>query len=118
MIRTLAFSVLTVALPWAAQAADATRVTFDHPAVAVARMSHDARIDPNTFIVQPPASVSWTVPASSKAAHANFDHPALAAGRLSREAHIDANSFLVQPPASVSWTVLPETKVVAAAQQR
>ena len=39
---------------------------FDHPAVAVARLSQHAGIDANTFLVQPPASVRWTVPAGDK----------------------------------------------------
>ena len=31
----------------------------EHPAVVVARQAREARIDPNTFIVQPPAGVTW-----------------------------------------------------------
>jgi hypothetical protein len=34
----------------------------DHPAVAVARLAKSPTIDANTYLVQPPASVRWTVP--------------------------------------------------------
>lgn len=57
-------------------------------------------VDPNTFIVQPPASVTWTVRS------ANHEHPAVVVAR--RRASIDANTFIVQPPARVSWTLQSE----------
>jgi hypothetical protein len=47
----------------------------DHPAVAVARRARagDGPLDPNTFIVQPPASTHWTQgPAPSAAALASL----------------------------------------------
>ena len=103
MIRTLAIAALALGTTLASQAAP-----FSHPAVATAGPS--IGIDANTFLVQPPASATWTVLASSKPAHANFDHPAVAVGRLSQHAGIDANTFLVQPPASVTWTVQPASK--------
>ena len=38
------------------------RANHEHPAVAQARLAREpAAIDPNTFLVQPPASVHWTV---------------------------------------------------------
>lgn len=35
----------------------------DHPAVAIARRARDGAdlVDPNTFLVQPPASTQWTM---------------------------------------------------------
>ena len=53
----------------AAQAADlkqGPRVTFDHPAVAVARLAPAASVNANTFLVQPPAMVTWTVQPETK----------------------------------------------------
>jgi hypothetical protein len=32
---------------------------FEHPAVLVARAAAKGNIDPNTFLVQPPATVTW-----------------------------------------------------------
>jgi len=60
MIRATALLALTLGTTVAAQAADATHANFDHPAVAVARMARTPVIDANTFLVQPPASVTWT----------------------------------------------------------
>ena len=34
---------------------------FEHPAIATYRAGQQPRIDPNTFIVQPPATTRWTV---------------------------------------------------------
>jgi hypothetical protein len=34
---------------------------YEHPAVVIARASQPSRIDANTFIVQPPTTVSWTL---------------------------------------------------------
>ena len=34
---------------------------FDHPAIAMRREASRHAIDPNTFIVQPPAHVEWTL---------------------------------------------------------
>ena len=36
------------------------RALGEHPAVLVARLASTRGIDSNTFIVQPPASVTWT----------------------------------------------------------
>ena len=33
----------------------------EHPAVAASREAQSAQVDPNLFIVQPPASVQWTL---------------------------------------------------------
>ena len=33
----------------------------EHPAVAQARLARAGAIDPNTFLVQPPAPVQWTL---------------------------------------------------------
>lgn len=67
MIRTFALAAAIFAIATASQAADtAPRTTFDHPAVAVARLSQAAPVDANTFLVQPPASVTWTVQPDAK----------------------------------------------------
>jgi hypothetical protein len=68
MIRTTAFAALSLfaAVSQAADAVPTVRTTFDHPAVAVARMNQTAHVDSNTFLVQPPASVSWTVQPEAK----------------------------------------------------
>jgi hypothetical protein len=54
----------------AAQADDVTpparHANGEHPAVLVARQVKT--IDPNTFLVQPPASVTWTVQPKAKLA--------------------------------------------------
>ena len=44
-------------------AGQAARVhaNFDHPALATYRAGQRPHTDPNTFIVQPPATTSWTV---------------------------------------------------------
>lgn len=34
---------------------------FDHPALATYRLGQQPHIDPNTFIVQPPATTTWIV---------------------------------------------------------
>ena len=69
MIRTLAFTTLSLFAATASLAADASkapRTTFDHPAIAVARLNATPHVDPNTFVVQPPASVTWTVQPEAK----------------------------------------------------
>jgi len=43
---------------------------FDHPALATYRLGQQPRIDPNTFIVQPPATTAWIVVAPQKLAAA------------------------------------------------
>lgn len=40
----------------------AGRANFEHPAVVVHRRAARPSIDPNTFIVQPPAQVEWRLP--------------------------------------------------------
>ncbi len=72
----------------------------EHPAVLVQRQA--AAIDPNTFIVQPPASVTWV------AGHANHEHPAVIVARLAAQGRgIDPNTFIVQPPATTAWVSTP-----------
>lgn len=68
MIRTTVFVALSLmaATSQATDAVPAVRTTFDHPAVAVARLNQVAHVDTNTFLVQPPASVSWTVQPEAK----------------------------------------------------
>jgi len=70
-----------------------------HPAVIV--KARAPGIDPNLFIVAPPASVTWVH------THANGEHPAVAVARRGPAAGVDANTFLVQPPATVTWTQGP-----------
>lgn len=94
-------------LAFAAQA-DAT---CTHPAMArAAHCSPSAGIDPNTFLVQPPATTRWL----ARGGHANADHPAVAVARLQRSAGVDPNTFLVQPPVAVNWTVETPATVLAA----
>lgn len=38
-----------------------THANADHPAVQVARLAAACGVDSNTFLVQPPASVAWTL---------------------------------------------------------
>ena len=78
--------------------------------LGAAQAADYSQIDPNTFIVQPPASVRWTVRS------ANSDHPAVIVAR--EKAAINANTFIVQPPASTSWTVQPEPLTRTVAQVR
>jgi len=74
-----------------------------HPAVQA--QARAAGIDPNLFIVQPPASVTWLRP------HSNGEHPAVLVARRGGSAStVDSNTFLVQPPAQVSWRVEPEAE--------
>jgi hypothetical protein len=61
MIRTLSIAVLTLLAAQGALAADKAHANFDHPAVATARLAQQAQVDANRFLVQPPASVTWTV---------------------------------------------------------
>ncbi|MBQ0932145.1 hypothetical protein KAK07_09910 [Ideonella sp. 4Y16] len=86
----------------AADPAAPAHANADHPAVAQQRLAAHASIDPNTFLVQPPASVHWTAaPAATQ--HAGGAHPAvIVAARTA--AGIDPNTFLVQPPATTAWT--------------
>jgi len=44
-----------------APAAAHKHANAEHPAVQVARLAAERGIDANTFLVQPPASVSWTL---------------------------------------------------------
>ncbi|HSI47304.1 MAG TPA: hypothetical protein VLA61_03470 [Ideonella sp.] len=72
MIRTPILAVtLTLLGSLAAHAAEegkqvAAHGNYDHPAIAVARMAKVRSIDPNTALVQPPASVTWTVQPEAK----------------------------------------------------
>lgn len=51
--------------PEAVQTAPAAPALGQHPAVLVARQAAQPRIDANAFLVQPPASVRWTLPADT-----------------------------------------------------
>lgn len=82
-----------------------------HPSMTRGATCAAAGIDPNTFLVQPPASTQWMV----RASHANGDHPAVVVARLQRVATVDANTFLVQPPVAVVWTVQQPVTLMAAA---
>ena len=69
MIRTFTLTTAILAVATASQAADTApvvRANFDQPAVAVARLSQTTPVDANTFLVQPPASVTWTVQPEAK----------------------------------------------------
>lgn len=57
---------LSLAAAQAAEVKPATHSNFDHPAVAVARLAQSQAVDVNTFLVQPPAAVTWTVQPDSK----------------------------------------------------
>ncbi len=51
----------------------------EHPAVLVARAASRRGIDSNTFIVQPPASVKWTMgPAADDTMNVAYGQPAAA----------------------------------------
>lgn len=78
-----------------------------HPAMLVQAQTQG--IDPNHFIVMPPASVTWV------RSHANAEHPAVAA-RHAPSAGVDANTFLVQPPAAVTWALHSAAEPVKLAQ--
>jgi hypothetical protein len=58
------FLLASLTLACGAFAADTARplahANADHPAVAIQRLAAQGGIDPNTFLVQPPASVVWT----------------------------------------------------------
>ena len=106
LLATNAFAADPAALPHA---------NADHPAVAQQRLAAHAGIDPNTFLVQPPASVHWTVaPAATR--HANGSQAAvIIAARAST--CIDPNPFLVQPPATTAWVApLPTVRLADAAR--
>ncbi len=90
-----------LALAGAAQAQDIGQ----HPAVFAARKL--PAVDPSTFIVQHPASLSW------RAGHANHEHPAVAQKAESGLNSVDANTFIVQPPAHVDWLELRATPIAA-----
>lgn len=108
-MSTLRFAA-TLAIGCLAFAAQAD-ATCTHPAMArAAHCSTGAGIDPNTFLVQPPATTRWL----ARGGHANADHPAVAVARMQRSATVDPNTFLVQPPVAVSWTVETPTTVLAA----
>jgi len=54
-----------VAAPPASPGAQGRHANREHPAVAMRREAN--RLDPNTFIVQPPAHVEWTNPGAAEA---------------------------------------------------
>lgn len=81
-----------------------------HPALSQrATCAAPTAIDPNTFLVQPPASTQWR----ARGGHANGDHPAVVVARLQRQAAVDANTFIVQPPVAVTWTVQEPVTLMA-----
>lgn len=90
-----------LALAGVAQAQDVGQ----HPAVFSARKLPG--VDPSTFIVQHPASLSW------RAGHANHEHPAVAQKAESGLISVDANTFIVQPPAHVDWLEIRSTPIAA-----
>lgn len=48
--------------PAGGHAGHAAHANFDHPGVVMYRAAQTGHIDPNTFIVQPPAATAWTTP--------------------------------------------------------
>jgi len=52
--------------PAAVPAAAAARRTFDHPAIAARRVLSVPSVNPNTYLVQPPAHVDWLVEAAAR----------------------------------------------------
>jgi hypothetical protein len=66
--RLALIGALILAAAVTVQAAEEVRpahhANAEHPAVQVARQRQT--VDPNTFLVQPPASVTWTVQAEPK----------------------------------------------------
>lgn len=67
LVYTFAVLAFSVATAQAAEPATSAHANADHPAVAVARLAKTPTVDANTYLVQPPASVHWTVqPAAVK----------------------------------------------------
>lgn len=58
-------SSFIVGHPAGGYAGRAERANFEHPAVVMHRAGQIAHVDPNTFIVQPPATTAWTAPAAA-----------------------------------------------------
>lgn len=89
------FSVLfAIAALIGMSAAASAQEVGQHPAVYAPRELPS--VNPSTFIVAPPAAVTWTaIP------HANHEHPAVTSRRDG--VHLDTNAYLVQPPAHVEW---------------
>jgi hypothetical protein len=106
-LSTYALAVAGALLLVAAADARAAGPVATHPAMPAAFSG--STMDTDKFLVQPPASVRWTVQ------HANHEHPAVVAARLAPK--LDSNTFIVQPPASTQWVVreqnLPLVAVVA-----
>jgi hypothetical protein len=106
-VFTLSTSVLAIAgalLLVTVADARASGPVATHPAMPAGFVG--TAMDTDKFLVQPPASVRWTVQ------HANHEHPALVTSR--QAAKVDANTFLVQPPAATHWEVRNDTTVSAA----
>lgn len=95
-------SLLALASLAGAQAQDIGQ----HPAVFSPRQL--PAINPSTFIVAHPASLSW------QRGHANHAHPAVSAHDA--RPGIDTGSYLVQPPASTRWTLGSSAVAPALAQ--
>jgi hypothetical protein len=51
--------------PAGGYAGHAAHANFEHPAVVMHRAAQVGHIDPNTFIVQPPAATAWTTPVAA-----------------------------------------------------
>lgn len=100
-IRHALLITASLAVAGTAQAQDVGQ----HPAVFAARKLPG--VDPSTFIVQHPASLSW------RAGHANHAHPAVARRGETGLESVDVNTFIVQPPAHVDWLDIRPTPVAA-----
>lgn len=58
-----------------------THANHEHPAVVAARQAKDAGVDPNTFLVQPPAQVTWRDRAGDEGARNVAEVPAATRAR-------------------------------------
>jgi hypothetical protein len=58
-------SSFIVGHPAGGYAGHAEHANFEHPAVVMHRAGQISHIDPNTFIVQPPATTAWTMQAAA-----------------------------------------------------
>ena len=58
-------SSFIVGHPAGGYAGRAEHANFEHPAVVMHRAGQVGHLNPNTFIVQPPATTAWTMPAAT-----------------------------------------------------
>jgi hypothetical protein len=103
-LSTPALALAGALLLVAAADARASGPLATHPAMPAGFVG--TAMDTDKFLVQPPASVRWTVQ------HANHEHPAMVTSRQAIK--LNANTFLVQPPAATHWEVRNDTTVSAA----